>query len=98
MNPKTVAKASVKRAPVTYWCTRDSDENDQLSPYVDVWMKKPTRWRLTMTGGAVWLGEDGLVTTRHSRAPVDAVRAWGHTVPETDRECLCVNTMGLAPS
>lgn len=85
--------------PLTYWVTRDSDIDGTLEPDVDVWMARPVMVRLSSEGGINWYDEsDTGLTHRWKRLPIALVAAWRHTVPETDRECIRVDSWGYPQS
>lgn len=81
--------------PLTYWVTRDSDIDGRLEPDVDVWMSPPVLVRLSHDGGINWYDtSDNGLSHRWKRLPIAVVAAWGHSVPETDHECIRVETWG----
>lgn len=79
---------------VTYWVTRDSDANGNLSDHVDIWTSQPTRRTLSPTGGAYWIVEDRpdeaerLAAHYGHYSAATIQKTWGHTIPDTDRECI----------
>ena len=73
-----------------YWVTRDSDTDGSLSASVDVWDERPTRHRADYGQGAFWLDANQSLGQRYGNFPYDAVAAWGHAMPDTDRECIRV--------
>lgn len=93
-NPTSQIKAY---NPVTYWVTRDADVGGVLSSHVDVWWERPSRESVTADGAVAWYDSTPTrIGMRYARVEAVHALAWGHTIPETSRECIRVETMGLA--
>ncbi len=81
---------------VIYWVTRDSDESGVLDSCCDVWLEQPRRHRFSPTGGAMWLDQSEGLGKRHCHASYESLLGWRHTLPDTDIECIRVETVGPA--
>jgi hypothetical protein len=83
--------SALTRPSRVYWVTRDTDTEGVLSDHVDVWDVKPTMHRYYgEERGLFWLDDNGGINGRYGRFPLEAVAHWGHTLPDTERECIRV--------
>ena len=88
--------------PATYYLTRDTNCQGELSTVVDVWYRKPMRCKITIdNGGYTWLpsvapGEDRHEVPRdlgyYGNFTLAQCVLWFRTIPETDIECIKVET------
>ncbi len=79
-----------------YWITRDSEPDGTLSANVDVWDARPRIHRRDDGHGVgvFWLDENAGIGLRYGNFPYAAVAAWGHAMPDTDHESICVEVCG----
>lgn len=74
--------------PITYYITRDSDD-EVLASTCDLWTMKPVRTR--QGGRVVWLAKS-LVAGHLGAHAIPVIEKQFRTKPDTDREVIVVNT------
>lgn len=74
--------------PITYYITRDSDD-DTLASTCDLWTMKPLRVR--QGSRVVWVAKSIMAGHLGAHA-VPVIEKQFRTKPETDREMIIVNT------
>lgn len=84
--PKQQNNATLR--PITYFITRDSD-NEVLSSTCDLWTMKPVRSR--QGGRVVWLAKS-LIAGHLGTHSIPVIEKQFRTKPDTDREVIVVNT------
>lgn len=85
---------------VVYYITRDSNCAGELSGSVKLWYRKPVRQPLTFDHGYVWLPSIGPDKDfgMYGSYDIEKIRKWYGTVPDTDLECIRVETQTAEPN
>lgn len=86
--------APTKLVPrIRTWLTRDSFEG-QLEAFVDVWESAPVRFAHEgdehESLGVTWFDQHGGIGRRVSRLPLAVALRLYATLPDDDRQCICV--------